>query len=147
MDEHHRKVLDLLAQGKISVAEAEKLLEKLKAAPAAEREAVDEKDEEAEVQDAPKEKAKDGKKKRPRFLRVQVDSDEDEKINVRVPMNWVRMGVNLGALIPKHARRALEKRGVDLSEMNSLKEVEDMLDDLGLDIDDQDGNKVRIFWE
>ena len=147
MNENHRKVLELLAQGKVSVAEAEQLLEKLKTPEPTAKE--DEKDADAEDSEVEAPRAKGSKKIKPKFLRVQVHTEDDEKFNLRLPLPWVRTGVNLGAFLPKHARRALEAQGVDISKLSDLEGTafDEALEDMGLDLDDEDGNKVRIFWE
>ena len=65
MNEHRREILQMLSEGKISADEAERLLAALdKERPASE---------EASAQ------------KRPKYLRVAVENEDDTKVNVRVP--------------------------------------------------------------
>jgi hypothetical protein len=101
-----RRVLDLLAQGKITVDEADRLLKALTAhAPS----------------DAPPEVEADAKK--PRWLRINVhkpanDHRREKDVNIRVPIAVVKGGMRLGALIAplagEHAARKMRERGFDL---------------------------------
>ena len=76
------------------------------------------------------------------------------KANIRVPMQLLRSGVKLAALIPVQARdhvnSALHEHGVafDLSQIKpeNLEELVDQLDELTVDVDDKDV-KVRVFCE
>ena len=86
MTDNRKRVLDMLAEGKISVDEAERLLS-----------IVDQPDEE------PKEGEPTESRRRqpPKYLRVLVeDEDADsskERVNVRVPMALIRAGMKLPA--------------------------------------------------
>jgi hypothetical protein len=142
MNEHRREILDMLATGKITSDEADRLLaaldkgQSLGAAPAAET----------------------GSKPRSKYLRVLVEAEEEKdgpvKVNVRVPMQLLRAGVRLASLIPAQARdrvnEALREKGMvfDLNQIKpeNLEELVDQLNDLTVDVDG--GNaKVRVFCE
>ncbi|MBI3374855.1 MAG: hypothetical protein HY017_24295 [Betaproteobacteria bacterium] len=149
MTENHRKILEMLSQGKISVADAERLLEKLKA-PVETR--ADAAEEEAEAGGASSTGRINGAKpgaKLPKFLRVVVDGVAGEHVNVRVPVSLVRTGVRLGALLPKQARRAVEAQGVDLSGLSELDadELVRALAELEVNVEEVDGGRLRIFCE
>ena len=89
MSEHRRQILQMLAEGKINAEEAERLISA------------------AEQPSTTKFSAQDsdaGPKGRPKYLRVQVDSEDlgskelggregPTKVNVRVPMQLLRAGV------------------------------------------------------
>ena len=142
MNEHRREILDMLATGKITSDEADRLLaaldkgQSLGAAPAADT----------------------SSKPRPKYLRVLVEAEEDKdgpvKVNVRVPMQLLRAGVRLASLIPAQARdhvnEALHEKGMvfDLNQIKpeNLEELIDQLNDLTVDVD-QGSNKVRVFCE
>lgn len=143
MNEEKRRILDLLAQGKISVSEAEQLLEAVQTGeqPAAET--------------APGAKAKD-----PRFCRVTVlapgkDGAMAEKVNVRVPFTLVRSGIRLGALLPgfvgDKAKAHFQQQGIDVDVLKLLDqpEIETILRDLGeVTVDVNDGkSQVRVRCE
>src|SRR5580658_5241258 len=86
MNEDRRKILEMLASGKITADEAERLLAAMENGPAAPT-------------------ATPGRK--PQFLRVQVEDEGRKgpvKVNVRVPMQLLRAGVKLASLIPPEAR-------------------------------------------
>jgi len=131
MSEERKKILEMLAAGKISTDEAERLIAALETAETREQES----------QSPP---SKGGK---PRYMRVVVD-DCDHKVNIRVPMKLIRAGVKLSALIPQVAvDRAKEEAGIDLSQITpeNLDEIINNLEDLTVDIDGKE--KVRIFCE
>lgn len=148
MSEARRQVLDMLAAGRITAEEAERLIAALeKEAPPAPRASE------------PRTKAK--------YLRVVVESDDPADghgpvhVNTRVPMQLLRAGVKLTGLIPPQARyhvdKALHDQGIPFS-MNQIKpenleEIVDQLADLTVDVDVDDHDrkkqkvKVRVFCE
>ena len=147
MNEHRRQILQMLAEGKISPDEAERLIAAL-AEPSA-----------AGASDS---SSAASAKPRPKYLRVQVDSEDNKdgptKVNVRVPMQLLRAGVKLAGLIPPQALHrandAMREKGVpiDLSQIKAddLEELVEQLNDLTVDVDQNDANakvKVRVFCE
>ena len=142
MNEHRREILDMLAAGKITSEEADRLLAALG------------KDQPAGA--APSSNA--GPKPQPKYIRVLVEADEDHggpvKVNMRVPMQLLRAGVRLASLIPAQARdrvnEALHEKGMvfDLNQIKpeNLEELVDQLNDLTVDVD-QSNTKVRVFCE
>lgn len=135
MNEHRREILEMLSQGKITADEAERLL----AALDRERPATDD---------------SATPHRRPRYLRVNVQSEEDTKVNVRVPMQLLRAGVRLASLFPPQTRalvdEAMHERGItlDLAQIKpeNLEELIDQLGDMTVDVDDKDV-RVRVFCE
>ena len=134
MNENRRKILEMLATGKITAEEADRLL------AAMEKPAAD-----------------SGPARKPQFLRVQVEDEGQEgpvRVNVRVPMKLLRAGVKLASLLPPEARERvnghLRREGVpfDISQLtaDNLEEVVDQLDTFTFDIDDHH-KKVRLFCE
>jgi len=76
------------------------------------------------------------------------------KVNIRVPMQLLRAGVRLSALVPPQARdhvnEAMRRHGVDF-DINQIKpenveELIEQLNDFTVDVD-QGKNKVHIFCE
>jgi hypothetical protein len=147
MNEHRRQILQMLAEGKISAEEAERLLAALET-PSAGRATQS-----ANAGDTP-----------PKFLRVQVDSEDNNghegptKVNVRVPMQLLRAGVKLAYLIPSAALQkanvAMREQGipVDLTQIKpeNIEELVEQLRDLSVDVDQKDSRnkvKVRVFCE
>src|ERR1700753_3090117 len=100
MSDNRRQILDMLADGKITAAEAEALLAAL------DRNAA------GATLMTPADQVK--------YLRVLVDTvdpiDGPTKVNVRVPMQLLRAGVRLTGVIPPRARdevnKALAKEGI-----------------------------------
>jgi len=144
MNEDRKRILDLLAEGRITAAEAERLIaalngEGVSSGPAA---------------------AGEPARRPPKFLRVVVDADDTAsgygraKVNVRVPMQLLRAGVRLGGLIPRHAREqvneALQEQGIDLDigkiKPENLEALIEQLQDFSVDVDDEHA-KVRVFCE
>ena len=144
MNDDRRSILQMLAQGKITADEAERLLTALdRSEPAPPRPVV-----------------ANGSNGAPKYLRVQVDTDEPgddggpTKVNIRVPMALLRAGVRLTSLIPPQARdqvnAELAKNGVpfDIATLKpeNLEDLIDQLTDLTVDVD-QEKTKVRIYCE
>ena len=149
MSENRRQILQMLAEGKISAEEAERLISA------------------AEGPGTTKFSEPDpatGTKSRPKYLRVQVDSEEPgghegpTKVNVRVPMQLLRAGVKLASFIPAQALHrandAMHVKGIpfDLTQIKAenLEELVEQLNDLSVDVDQKDDAtkvKVRVFCE
>ena len=154
MNENRRQILDMLAAGKVTADEAERLLAALDSEPSAGTPAA-----------ASGNGAKNtGPKTHPKYLRVLVEADESmtgnkglTTVNVRVPMQLLRAGVRLAALIPQQAHNqlddALSSHGIPLTlsqiKPENLEELIDHLEDLIVDVDGKEGNttKVRVFCE
>ena len=144
MNDDRRSILDMLAAGKITADEAERLLAALDrtAAPPPASPAWPSND-----------------RARAKYLRVQVDTDEEgdggpTKVNIRVPMQLLRAGVRLSSIIPPKARdevnAAMQREGIpfDINQLKpeNLEELVEHLSDLTVDVD-QERTKVRIFCE
>ena len=141
MNEQRRQVLEMLAAGRITAEEADRLISALDRGQPA-----------ATATEQPKSKAK--------YLRVVVESSDHfggegpGKVNIRVPMQLLRAGVRLTSLIPpqalEHANEALRKQGVpfDLTQLRPqhIEELVDQLDDLTVHVEQPDV-KVQIFAE
>jgi hypothetical protein len=141
MNEDRKRILDLLAEGKINADEAERLI----AALSGDRSSGG-----ADPSPA---------RKSPKYLRVVVDAgagygEGPAKVNVRIPMQLLRAGVRLGALIPVQAREqvnaALRENGIplDVSQIkpDNLETLIEQLGDFNVDVDDGHA-KVRVFCE
>lgn len=143
MIEERRRILNMMAEGKLNAVEAEALLDALSqnqgALPAAER--------------TKPQTPSDG----PKYLRILVEGQHEaksNKVNVRVPLELIRAGMRLAVLIPNVAydsvNRALKANGVDVDitkfKPEDLQALVAHLQELEVDVDD--GNeKVRVFCE
>ncbi|WP_213455480.1 SHOCT-like domain-containing protein [Rhizomonospora bruguierae] len=143
MNEQRRQILQMLAEGKITADEAERLID-----------ALDRELPEPAPGAAPRPKS------RPKYLRVVVSSadnfggDGPGRVNVRVPLQLLRAGVRLASLIPPQAltqvNTELNKSGVpiDLTQLKPqhIEELIEQLDDITVDVDQPDA-KVQVFCE
>ncbi|MFI7136033.1 SHOCT-like domain-containing protein [Nonomuraea sp. NPDC050153] len=141
MNEQRKDVLDLLAEGKVTVEEAERLIAALEQdrLPASAGPGV-----------RPKGRAK--------YLRVMMEFLEEDgqsgRLNVRVPLQLLRAGVQLAALIPpqalERANAEMSRSGVpfDLTQLKpeQLEALVDHLDETIVEMDMSDGH-LRVFCE
>ena len=139
MIEDRKRVLALLSEGKITPDEAERLLDAMGRGAAV----------------GTLEPPRTGN--RPKYFRVEVTSEEDRnptKVNVRIPIQLLRAGVRLSALIPPRARdevnAALLREGIpfDINQIKpeNLDELIDHLSEFSVDVDSTDA-KVRVYCE
>ncbi|MCY3790045.1 MAG: hypothetical protein OXH63_14795 [Gemmatimonadetes bacterium] len=150
MNENSRRVLEMLSEGKVSVDEAERLLSLV--------------DEEPETTTAVQPLAPPAPPPAPpappqagsarRYLRVTVDSDDDEHIDVRVPLALIKAGVKLHTLLPAQAttgiNTALQDNGINVDIDNlRTEDLEPLIDALSeIEVNIQDGDeKVRVYCE
>jgi hypothetical protein len=158
MNENRRQILEMLAAGKITADEAERLLVAIESGSSG-----------VASDFAGGAAAGNGAKAAPvktraKYLRVLVTADESMSgmkggttVNVRVPMQLLRAGVRLASLIPAQAHNQLDeafiKHGVPLTlsqiKPENLEELIDHLDDLTVDVEGNQGHavKVRVFCE
>ncbi|QXE33452.1 hypothetical protein KQY30_03255 [Streptomyces sp. GMY02] len=143
MNEQGRQILEMLAEGKITADEAERLLEALQR---------------TQPETLPGTASRP--KARPKYLRVVMDAEDDTagdgptRLNIRIPLQLLRAGVRLTTLIPPVAvtkvNAELDKAGVpiDLAELKPqhLDDLIEHLDDLIVDLDDP-GSKMRVYCE
>ena len=141
MADSQRKVLEMLAENKVSVDEAARLLALVK--------------DEADASET-REPSEYG----PKYLRVVVtprgdeSGSEVERVNIRVPMALIRAGIKLTALLPSNVSgqvsRALAEKGIDLDlrtlKAEDLEPLVDALNDLEVDVE-SGKEKVRIYAE
>jgi hypothetical protein len=146
MSDSQRKILEMLAQKKISVDEAYRLLELLQPETGAG----------AREPKEPKESKGSAK-----YLRITINPTAEgigegtpERVNIRVPMSLIRAGVKLTSFIPPsaydHVDKALKEKGIEFDLRNikpeDLEELVTALSDLEVDI--QNGKaSVRVHVE
>lgn len=147
MSEERKQILKMLADGKIGVDEAERLLEAV---------AGNEKPEDNKQVDHRQEKSSGT----PKYLRVVVEPKADstghthKKVNVKIPIMLIKAGMKLGAVLPEHARDRiggkLKESGLDVDLKNldgeALDEVMKALQTMSIDIDEDD-ERVRVYCE
>jgi SHOCT-like domain len=141
MSEETQKILEMLSAGKVSVQEAEQLLQ-----------AVGENG----ANGASRGDAPGAPPANPRYFRITVnkpphDGKKAETVNIKVPMTVVRGGLRLSALFPG----MLGKKKIQLSDGNEIdlskvhyEDLEAMIKDIGELTVDVDGDaQVRIRCE
>ena len=84
-----------------------------------------------------------------RFLRIVVDKPGDDQVNIRVPLPFLRAGMKLLGVIPPPVSERLAEKGIHIAALSDLKgaELVDELKDLHVDVDNKNGEKVRIYCE
>ena len=159
-----KQVLEMLAEGKITPDEAQRLLERLArsgpsddhtdtSATASSREASSGHRAATMIMARPEADHRDGDGKGPRrnlrWLRVVVDTKDGEKVNIRIPLQLLRTGIKLSAMIPSQARERMKEEGLDLSHLSQLgdEDLIQALEEFTVDVDSEDGDKVRIYCE
>jgi hypothetical protein len=138
MNEERKKILEMVASGKISVEEAERLMNAM--------------DENPDSEDKG-----NGKVKNPKYLRIQVEpgseNSDGERVNVRIPINLIKAGLKFASFIPKSSQNkvddALKGHGLNIDFDNlTSKDVDELivnLNDLQIDVDGDE--IVKIFCE
>ena len=141
MSEERLKILNMLADGKISATEADKLLSAISEPTDTEKAVTPE----------------THPSKSLKYLRILVEPKNDpkgEKVNIQVPFQLLRAGMKLKSLMPEKAQHkidhALKEKGVDfdLSSINAsnMEELVQALADMKIDVDNEE-ETVRIFCE
>jgi hypothetical protein len=136
MSEETRKVLELLSSGKITVQEAERLLEAVAVPPSDDRNGE--------------------KNAEPKYFRILVnkpasEGKKAENVNIKVPMSVVRGGLRLSSVFPgllgKKKIQMDDGTELDLSKIHYA-DLEAMIKDIGELTADVDGEvQVRIRCE
>ena len=149
MSEDRARILNMLAGGKISADEAERLLDALEtrspevaAAPGTVPSAI--KGDPTPLLNA-----------LPKFLHVKVDGAAGEKVDVKIPLALVRSGLKLTSLIPPQAmdqintQMAANGMSIDFSNFKpeDIDELIEALREMEVNIDGKDGEKVRVYAE
>jgi hypothetical protein len=135
-----KRILAMLAEGKITADEADRLLDAMGRQP--------------EVLEALPARGNGA----PKYFRVEVNAndahDGPTKVNIRIPMQLLRAGVRLSALIPPQARdqvnAAMSREGIpfDISQIRpeNLDDLIEHLSEFTVDVDSEQA-KVRVYCE
>ena len=161
MSESQKKILEMLAQNKISIDDANRLLNAIGTEEGGRGD--------RETRHEPERDKESGRKTSPKYLRVTVTPGEGEsmgrgnllqdgnvgRVNVRVPMSLIRAGIKLTSLIPpvalEKANDALREKGINFDIRNikteDIEELIDALGDMQVDVEGGRGEKVKVFVE
>lgn len=137
MSNERMKILEMIQEGKITAAEGMELLK-----------AIEETEPVSHT---------DGSAYTGRFLRVRVAGDKAPKVNVNVPLGLIKSasklitwGVNFGtSFIPEETRSGMDKKGIDLSQMD-IEEFIQALDQnsggklVDVDVDDEKEGRIKV---
>ena len=148
MSEDRSRILNMLAAGKISAEEAERLLDALDSRTT----------DAASTGSAPSMIKGDPTpllNALPKFLHVKVDGEEGEKVDVKVPLALVRSGLKLTSLIPPQAMDQINSQmaesgmSIDFSNFRpeDIDELIEALREMEVNVDGKNGEKVRVYAE
>ncbi len=122
METERKQILEMVRDGKLTVEEAQRIME-----------AMDQGDEGARLASV----------SRPaRFLRVRVKDEDGAKVNVSLPLSLVRV---LWRFIPRDAMHELEVQNIDLDSI--LAAINEGAQGRLVDVEDEDGTRVEIVVE
>ena len=144
MSEDRSRILSMLAQGKITAGEAERLLDALDTRPSTNTEPA-----------GPAIKGDPGPliEALPKFLYVKVNAENGDNVDVKIPIALVRSGLKLTSLIPPQAmdqiNDSMSEHGmsVDFSNLKpeDIDELVAALREMEINVDSANGDKVRVF--
>ena len=152
MSDDRTRILDMLAAGKISVDEAEKLLDALEsraatAAAAGSAAGPSEGDSAVKGDPTPLINAL------PKYLYVKVAADNGDNVDVKIPVALIRSGLKLTSLIPSDAmdqvNESLSENGMSI-DFSNLKpqDIDDLVEALReteITVDAKNGDRVRVY--
>ena len=160
MSDTKKKILELLAQSKITADEAYRMMSALDGDSVAHDNAGhDNTGHENTGNKGPEMKTK------AKYLRVTITPYEGEsgeghrehaeKVNVRVPMSLIRAGIKMKSLIPPEAldkaNAALKDKGINFDvrsiKPEDLEELIEALGDMQVDVEGRHGEKVKVYVE
>ena len=144
MSEDRGRILDLLAGGKITAEEAERLLDALDArtgAAAASAESAIKGDPAPLIAALPK------------YLYVKVLAANGDNVNVKIPIVLVRSGLKLTSLIPPLAmdqiNDSMSEHGMSVDFSNfkpeDIDELVGALREMEVNVDSKNGDTVRVY--
>lgn len=146
MTSDRKQILEMLSEGKVTVEEAERLIQ------------AGEKSQASSTSDL---RTTNVKPVDPRFIRIVVEPIDNpapgsdvHHVNIRIPLKIIRAGVNLATLIPgdagKMVQTSLKDKGYhdDISKLSSsaLDDLIEALQELSIDAT-ADNHSIKVFVE
>jgi hypothetical protein len=145
MNEDRKRILDMLAEGKITADQADMLIDSL-GAP-------------AESAPAPAPSTSAGwptgpsATGTPKFMYVKIRSTDKDTVDVKVPLALLRAGLKLTSLIPPQAMEQINESmaasgmSIDFNNLkpNDIEEVIESLGEMEVNIVSANGDNVRVF--
>lgn len=147
MSEDRSRILTMLAEGKITAEEAERLLDALDSRGASASPAT------ASDEPAIKGDPKPLLEALPKFLYVKVNAENGDTVDVKIPLALVRSGIKLTSLIPAQAmdqiNSSMSEHGMSIDFSNlkpeDIDELVDALRETEVSVDSANGDKVRVY--
>ena len=129
MNEDRRKILDMLAEGRINADAAERLLDKLASTQAV----------------VPRSQPMPAS---PKYLRVRGHAD-GAQFDARIPLALIRTGIKLEAMLPNDTAEELKEHGVDLGQFAGMAadELVEALGQLEVNVEGDKGEQIRVYCE
>jgi hypothetical protein len=148
MSAETKKVLEILAAGKISTEDAERLLDKISGATAA-TSATGSQSSAAATSTGGAAAPNAANAKRPRYLRIQVERPGREGTSIRVPIPFVRNGRHWMAILPERVSDKLREHGIDFCSLEAMsdEDFQRTLGQMNVDVESDGGKRVRIYCE
>jgi hypothetical protein len=142
MSEERKRILGMVAAGKLTIDEAEQLLDALGKNGSAVKEPI------------PGAVQSNGSFN-PKYLRVMVDSMQGDNVNVRVPVSLLRTGLKLSTLIPRPAydkiNQNLSEHGFDIDlssfKQEDIEKLVESMSELNVDVNSAKGDKEKVYFE
>jgi len=144
MSEDRSRILNLLAEGKISADEAGRLLDALGSSESAPSTVA-----------GPAIKGDAGPliAALPKFLYVKVIGGQGDNVDVKIPIALVRSGLKLTSLIPPQAmdqiNDSMAEHGMSIDFSNlkpeDIDELVEALREMEINVDSKDGDTVRVY--
>ena len=146
MSEDRSRILTMLAEGKITVEEAERLLDAVDSCGAAAP---------ADASGAPAIKGDPAPllEALPKFLYVKVNAENGDTVDVKIPLALVRSGLKLTSLIPPQAmdqiNSSMSEHGMSIDFSNlkpeDIDELVEALREMEVSVDSANGDRVRVY--
>lgn len=144
MSAETHKVLEMLAAGKISAEDAERLLDKLSGSAQTSQGGA-----ETSPAATPGNLAGAPGAGRPRYIRIQIDQLGKDDVNIRVPLSSLRGGRHWMAFLPLRLADRLHEYGLDFGALDAMDEPQfrRAIEQMNVDIQGRSGRRVRIYAE
>jgi hypothetical protein len=140
MNDERRRILDLVAEGKITPAEGERLLAAVESG-------------QTQPPDG-KGPGTPGERSAPaKYMFVKVASTEGDNVDVKIPLGLVRAGLRLTSLIPVQAmdqiNKSMAESGVSIDfaslKPENIEELIEALREMEINVDSKNGDNVRVY--
>jgi hypothetical protein len=135
MNEERKRILAMLGEGKISASEAEELLDAMGKSDGAQN------------------AGSVSSLKNIKYIYVKVISEQNDNVDIRVPLGLIRAGMRLTSLIPQQAMEQINNHmrdkgmNFDLGNIkpNDIEELIRNLADMEVNVKSRNGDTVRIY--